>query len=126
MLKDTFYYGTGWISFSAAGTQSVNINIGKDADFNCNYFTLTVRQSDVTVTNWGGDILIKDSAAGKDLMNVAIPGAALAGDGRQPYPLPGGSRAFMRNTTIIVTITHNCATATDLNFVLHGDKVISY
>lgn len=126
--EENFYYATGWSPQMAAvgAAVTVNINIAADSPFKAYYMTIAVRQgaagAELLVANWAGDIQINDSQVGKNLLNIAGPVDALAGNGQFPYNL-APPRIFASNATIIVTFTSNVVTRTQCNLVLHGAKM---
>lgn len=126
--EDNFIYSTGWSDAMAAAGAVVNpqIAIAADAPFKCYYITAAIKQgqvgAEVLVLNWAGTVIIKDSALGKDLMNVEIPVDAIGGNGQLPYILTP-PRIFNVNTTIVFTITSNVAATTFVNFCFHGAKL---
>lgn len=119
-----FCYTTGWIALpaTAGATASATISILADANFMTKYMTIGVRQANVLVVNWAGDIQINDSGVGRDWYNAFSPVQAFAGSGSLPYPF-NPPRVTARNSSLVVTVRNNVATATDVNVVLHGSKV---
>ena len=127
-LEENFLYTTGWSDPMIAPGQAVNlvIMIGADAPFKCYYVTIHVAQGledcELLVQNWAGDIVWRDNVIGKDLMNMALPIDALAGNGRDVYNL-APPRIFNMATTLTFTITSNIVTRTIVSIVLHGAKM---
>lgn len=123
-LKLTFIYSTGVINLAAAigAVGNGTVLIGADADFKCNYYTAHVIQAGVLVFNWAGTVIIKDSAVGRDLSNVAIPLEAIRGTGELPYPL-NPPRLFSANSSVVVTLTNSVAVATAVHICFHGNKI---
>lgn len=120
-----FCYGTGWVTLPAVigGAANVVLNIDSDADFQANYLTIAVRQANLLIVNWSGDVQIADSAKGRTLFNVDSPVAAFAGNGQLPYPF-NPPRLFRKNASVRITFTNSVAIATDVNLVLHGNKLV--
>ncbi len=124
-IQEAHIYSTGIISLAATVGAALGptLSIAPDADFDVYMITAQALQADVIVSNWGGTIQILDnSSAGKGWFSVAIPFMAIAGDGRQPYPLPIPKR-LKAGTNLTIQVTNNVATATDLYLNLHGYKV---
>jgi hypothetical protein len=127
-LEENFLYTTGWSDAMAAPGAAVNlvIMIGADAPFKCYYVTIHVAQGnedcELLVADWAGDIVWRDNVIGKDLMNMALPIDALAGNGRDVYNL-APPRIFNMATTLTFTVTSNIATRTIVCIVLHGAKM---
>lgn len=120
-----FAYSSGWITtLAVAGNAQVGtLNIAADADFQANYMTITIRQAGLSIANFGGDILITDSARGRQLFNVASAIQAFAGNGQLPYPF-NPPRLFRKNSSIVIVVTNPAlATATDVQIVFHGNKI---
>ena len=119
-----FVYATSWITVPAAagGTVTATLNIMADADFQANYATVTVKQSDVLVANWGGSVQIDDSARGRTLFNVPLAVEHIRGYGGLPYPF-SPPRWFRRNSSVLITLTNNVATATFVQIAFHGNKM---
>lgn len=114
---------TGWVSFTVAGTENMPVTMDADAEFHARYMTVSVRQSDVIVNNWGGDILLNNTSAGILYSNIAVPGHALGGyDRRFTFDDP---LVISPKGTLVVGITHNTATATQVCVALHGSKYIA-
>ena len=124
MVLQSFIYTTGWIRLATVAGNAVEfvLTIGADADFKCNYVTCHVRQSNVLVANWAGDIVLNDSGKGRTLSNQAIALDAIAGNGQLPYPF-NPPRIFPANSSLVLTITNNVATATDAQVCFHGNKM---
>jgi len=105
---------------------NMQILIGADAPFKCYYITIHVAQGvedcELLVQNWAGEIVMRDNVIGKDLMNMALPIDALAGDGRDVYNV-APPRIFNISTTLTFTVTSNIATRTIVCIVLHGAKM---
>ncbi len=127
--RQNFWYTTGWSPapmIAIGGVSNLQILISQDAPFLVYYVTAHVRQgaagTEVLVLNWAGDIVWRDQSVGADLMNVAMPLDAMAGDGRDPYDL-APPRVFMNNTTVTFTATSNTAVRTEVNIVLAGAKL---
>lgn len=126
--EENFLYTTGWSDPMIAPGQAVNMQIliGADAPFKSYYVTIHVAQGvencELLVQNWAGDIVWRDNVIGKDLMNMALPIDALAGDGRDVYNL-APPRIFNISTTLTFTVTSNIATRTIVCIVLHGAKM---
>jgi len=120
-----FCYSTGAIVLAAiaGNVNAATINIGADADFQANYMTLTALQAGLVVVNWGGLVLINDTAVGKTFSNIAIAGDALRGTGGLPYPF-NPPRLFRGNSSITITVTNSAAAvATTVEVVFHGNKI---
>jgi hypothetical protein len=119
-----FVYTSGWVTVPAVvgGAVTHTMSILADADFEANYMTLAMKQADVLVTNWGGDVQIDDSGRGRTLFNVPLCADAIAGRGGLPYPF-NPARWFRRNSSIILTFTNNVATATYVQLAFHGNKM---
>lgn len=119
-----FCYSTGWVAMSTTAGNSVNTKIIIDAssDFQINYMTIHVRQSDLLVSSFAGDLQIEDSGRGRTFFNTPVPIDGLAGTGRLPYPF-NPPRVARKNSSLTITLTTNVTTATDVNIVLHGNKL---
>jgi hypothetical protein len=128
MREQNFVYGTGWSAAMVAAGAVANIQIvlADDAPFMVYYYTAHVRQGiqdcEVLVQNWAGTVLITETAAGKIMFNLAIPLDAIAGNGRDVYPLPP-PRLLQKSTTVAFAITSNIATRTQVFFCMHGSKL---
>ncbi len=126
--EENFLYTTGWSDPMIAAGQAVNMQIliGADAPFKVYYVTIHVAQGledcELLVQNWAGEIIWRDNVIGKDLMNMALPIDALAGDGRDVYNV-APPRIFNLSTTLTFTITSNVVTRTIVCIVLHGAKM---
>lgn len=127
-MLQNFFYTTGWSAqmIAVGGVANMQILISQDAPFLVYYVTAAVRQgaagTEVLVANWAGDIVWRDQSVGADLMNVAMPLDALAGNGRDVYDL-APPRVFQNNSTLTFTATSNVATRTQVNIVLAGAKM---
>lgn len=120
-----YCYSTGIITVAGVvGAQNqATINVLADAPFACYYITGTVVQAGlVLVPTWGGTVQIDDTGVGRTFFDVPIRFDNIAGNARQPYPLPM-PRRVARNSTLLVTFTNTIATATDVEMVLHGYKL---
>lgn len=122
--RQSFTYTTGWRTLPIiVGNQlQVTLAILADADFECVYLTGGARQAGLLVATWSGLIQIQDSSAGREMFNVAVPFDAIAGTGRQPYPLQP-PRRWQANSSIIITWTVPVVTATDVYVAFHGNKL---
>jgi hypothetical protein len=120
-----FCYSTGWVTLPAVAGSVTNtvLNILADADFQANYMTITVKQANVLVANWGGSVQIDDSSRGRTLFNQASAVDAFAGSGQLPYPF-NPPRLFRRNSSVTISFTNNVATATEVQLVFHGNKLV--
>lgn len=121
-----FVYSTPWVVLPAvAGSVTVSVlNILADADFQVNYMTIAVRQANVLVVTWAGDVQIDDSGRGRTLFNIATAVDAFRGTGELPYPFKP-PRLFRRNSSVSISFTNNVATVTDVQLSLHGNKLLS-
>jgi len=119
-----FVYTTGWFTVDnvVGATATHTLNIIADADFQAVYMTVAVRQVNVLVANWAGDVQVEDSARGRTLFNTALAADAIAGAGGLPYPF-NPPRLFRRNSSVLVTITNNITTETDVQVAFHGNKM---
>ncbi len=119
-----FTYSTGWMVMAAAvgAPGTATLSILSDANFLAKYMTVAVMQADVLVNNWAGTLLINDSGVGRDLSNIATVVQAFQGSGSLPYPFDP-PRVFAKNSSLVITVTNNVATATKVQVVLHGSKV---
>lgn len=126
--EENFLYTSGWSAAIAAvgGTAQNVISIASDAPFKAYYLTVSVRQgaagSELLVDTWAGDIQINDAQVGKNFFNVAGPVHAIQGSGQRPYILTP-PRIFAASTSVLVTVTSNVATRTQVNITLHGAKL---
>ena len=126
--EENFLYTTGWSAPMIAAGQAENlvIMIGADAPFKCYYVTIHVAQGlencELLVQDWAGEIVWRDNVIGKDLMNMALPIDALAGNGRDVYNM-APPRIFNLSTTLTFTVTSNVVTRTIVCIVLHGAKM---
>ena len=120
-----FCYGSGIMAIPAVIGNSVVslISIAADAPFEAKYLTISVTQVNLVVTNWGGTIQIDDSAKGRTLFNNAIGVDHIRGNGGLPYAF-NPPRLFDQNSSITITVTNNVATATNVEVVLHGNKLV--
>jgi len=100
------------------------VSILADANYQANYMTVAVRQVNVLVNNWAGDLQVDDSGVGRTLFNIATCVQAFQGSGSLPYPF-NPPRLFARNSSLVVTVVNNVATATDVQVVFHGNKMYS-
>jgi hypothetical protein len=119
-----FVYTTGWFTVDnvVGATATQTLNIMSDADFQAVYMTVAVRQANILVVNWAGDIQIDDSARGRTLFNTPLAVDAIAGGGGLPYPF-NPPRLFRGSSSVLVTITNNVATETDVHVAFHGNKM---
>lgn len=128
MREENFFYSTGWLAQMTAVGQTVagNISIAADTPFKIYYLTVHVRQgaqgTELLVLTWAGDIQIADSAVGKTFFNVPTAVDAIAGNGRDPYVLTP-PRIVASNSTLVVSVTSNVVTRTQVQVVLHGAKL---
>lgn len=120
-----FIYTTEFVNVAAAaGAVGVaTLAITADADFEAKYMTVTVRQANVVVVNWGGLVQVDDSGRGRTLFSQALAIDAIRGNGQLPYPF-NPPRLFRRNSTVTITFTNNVATATEVQLALHGNKLL--
>jgi len=121
-----FCYSSAWMSLAAAAgaTATATLSILADANYQANYMTIAVRQVNVLVANWAGDVQVNDSAVGRDLFNIATCVQAFQGSGSLPYPF-NPSRLFAANSSLVITVVNNVATVTDVQVVFHGNKVFA-
>jgi len=121
-----FCYSSPWMALAAAAAAVANSTLAilADADYQANYMTVAVRQANVLVANWAGDLQVDDSAAGRTLFNMATCVQAFQGSGSLPYPF-NPPRLFARNSSLVITVVNNVATATDVQVVFHGNKVFA-
>jgi len=119
-----FCYSSPWMVLAAAAGAIANstLSILGDANYQANYMTIAVRQANVLVANWGGEVQIDDSGVGRTLFNVATCVHAFQGSGSLPYPF-NPPRLFARNSSLVITVVNNVATATDVQVVFHGNKM---
>lgn len=123
-LQLYYVYSTGQVALPAVAGAQVNANISilADADFACHYISGVATQANLIVLNWAGLVQINDAGVGRTFFNVAIPFDSIAGNARQPYPLPI-PRRVARNSTLVLTFTNPVATATNVHLSLHGYKL---
>lgn len=94
MAKDFFVYQIPFTSAIAAGGQATNqVTLDADADFLWQKFTCYAAvgsdgQTESTRVVPGLSVIITDTASGRQLMNSAVPLAALIGTGPLPFILP--------------------------------------
>lgn len=118
-----FSYSTGPVVVPANGTATGIITIDADADFECRFFEGSAIQAGVLIFNWAGTILITDSALSFGLSNVAITFDAIAGNGRQPYPLEPAKR-IKKNSSLTFAFNDPSGVQTTVYFVLSGNKLV--
>ena len=117
----TFKYTTGFVSLAATAGVTVQAEILIDQlDFAASDITVTVRQGNVVVDNWGGLVYIESQDG--PWSNTAIPVDSIAGDGKQPHPLTPPRRCFA-GKVLKITFTNNVATATEVCLTLHGNRI---
>ena len=125
--SDYYWYVTNISAgLAAAGVANTSIQIDNGTDF---YWLATTYQADLAgaaLTESGNiiplvTVLINDTGSSRNLMNVAVPLPALAGDGKRPYRLIR-PRLFRANSVINFTWTNYSAgtTYSDLYFTMHG------
>lgn len=127
--KDYYWYAPD--PFAIQSTDPVinqTINISDDGDF---YWTATSYQISIAgallteATNIIPLITINivDTGSQRNLMNIPVPLAAIAGDGKRPYRLPK-PRIFTRNSTIQLKFVPFLVAGTiyTVQFVMHGYK----
>lgn len=122
---ESFYYSSGPIAMLAAAgaVGNATINIAADADFSCNYMTISVVQAGLIVLNWAGLILINDTAVGKTFGNIAASAEGFRGTGQLPYPF-NPPKLFRGNSSITITTTNSAAAvATTVEVIFHGNKI---
>lgn len=120
-----YAYSTGIVTVAGVvGAQvQATIQILADAPFAAYYITGSVTQAALTLfATWAGTVQIDDTGVGRTFFDQPIRFDNIAGNARQPYPLPM-PRRVARNSTLLVTFTNNIATATDVEMVLHGYKL---
>ena len=119
-----FFYSVPYtvIAAVALAQNTAVVNISADADFEWVYCTAVVKQAGLIVTNWSGTVMIEDNSPGRTLFNTPIPLDAIAGNGRQPYPL-SPPRLLYKNSTLTLTFTNFVATETHVSVTLHGNKL---
>lgn len=121
-----FCYTSPWMTLAAAvsAPASSTISILGDANFQANYMTIAVRQVNVLVTNWAGTLQIDDTGAGRNLFSAATCIQAFQGSGSLPYPF-NPPRLFVLNSSLVISLVNNVATATDVQVVFHGNKIFA-
>ena len=121
-----FCYSSPWMAMAAAAGAIANstISILADANYQANYMTIAVRQANVLVNNWAGDVQVDDSGVGRTLYNIATCVQGFQGSGSLPYPF-NPPRLFARNSSLVVTVVNNVATATEVQVVFHGNKMFT-
>jgi hypothetical protein len=128
--KDYFWYGPALFTMSSVLTPVTNnIQIDADANFMWIASTYQIDIAGALLTESTNiiplvSLLINDTGSGKNLMNVAVPLASIAGDGKRPYRLPR-PRVFGANATIQLNWTAFVVAGTTYNirFTMHGFKV---
>lgn len=125
-IQQYFAYSTGWFATAAAAgaAATATLQIQADADFQANYMTIAVRQANLIIANFAGDIIINDTAVGRTLFNVPSAIDAFIGNGQLPYPF-NPPRLFKKNSTITITVNNPpvLAIATGVQVVFHGNKL---
>lgn len=122
VLQLYYVYSHANLVLGANATVAVTIAVLADADFAAHYITGQVLQANVLVANWGGTLQIDDTGVGRTFFNQAINFDAIAGDARQPYPMPI-PRRVARNSTLVLTYVNNVATVTTVQLQIHGYKL---
>lgn len=122
--KEGFFFTTGWCIAIAAvgGTSTSTILIAADAPFLVYRISGHVRQANVLVTNFAGDVQINESQINRNMFNVPAAMDLFVAPGAPPYDMTP-PRLFAANTTLIVTFTSNVATSTQCEITLHGAKL---
>jgi hypothetical protein len=104
-----YTYAVRFIAIPASGTQSQNITIDNDADFDAfqgvywaNDTTANKTLSSIVAPSAVVDILTQDT---QRMNNIALPITMLFGDARNPLVLPQ-VRRFNRRTVITFNVTN--------------------
>lgn len=125
MRRQTKYYATELLSLAAAigDEQQDTILIPTNEPFECKFIMGAALQAGVIVTNWGGTVMIQDNVKDRALFSEEILFSLIAGDGRNPFPLDP-PRLFPGASTVTITFTNNVATATQVQLVFYGNKLL--
>jgi hypothetical protein len=113
---DYFTYGVSFAALAPAGTATGTFNIEADSDF---LWSKAAFQADIAAAAFTASaqpvpnvtVLITDTGAGRQLMNVAVPLATLFGTGQLPFILPR-QRRFASRSTVNVSLTNYDAAVT--------------
>lgn len=127
VIEDFFSYSTGVIVLAAAiGANGLaNIAIQADSDFvweKLTYFADAGAQlTEATKVVPLAQIMITDTGSGRQMFNVPMNLATIAGTGSLPYIL-SRPKLFDANSTIQISLTNRIATAVNIEVVLSGRK----
>lgn len=126
--NDIFFYSTAYFTMGAAigALATQNVQIDADGDF---YWCATSYQADVAAaalteaTNVIPLVTVEYVAtgSGRFLQNIAMPLAAVAGDGKRPYRFTR-PRILVAQTTFQLKFVNRAAIAYQIQVVLHGYK----
>lgn len=128
ILKDFFIYHIDFTALAAGTTQTDNIQIQADADFEVQKLTYfadiagagqTLDTLVVPLTT----VLIVDSGSGRQIMDRAVPIPSFFGDGRIPFILPQ-PRIFVQRSNITFTLVNfSVAITYNIRLSLIGTKL---
>jgi hypothetical protein len=128
MLKDFFIYGANFLAIAAGITQTNNITIQADSDFElqklCFASDLNAGvQTDSTRTIPQCTLIILDTGSGRQLMNQGIDLTTFFGNGSEPFILPTPKK-FRANTALSLALTnYSVAQTYNVRLSLIGMKV---
>jgi hypothetical protein len=122
--QDFYIYTAAFGNLAALGTNTQNVQIQSDSDFEwieATYFgVLHGQTAPFTTIPLPVNITLVDSGSSRQLFNAPLPLSSFAGDGRQPFILPV-SRLFKAYSNIQATATSfdaaNVYDFVSLNFI---------
>lgn len=132
VAKDFYVYTETFLDLENSTTQSGNIDIQADSDFQLQKLTVSAQVSLGTQYTVSTEIipsvaiLITDSGSGRNLFEAAIPVSTVFGNGRLPFILPT-AKLFPARSTITLNVS-NFATDSEadiarIDFAFIGYKI---
>lgn len=129
--KDFFIYTTGRFSVAPAAQATQNIAIQADADFEIVKLTAFsdlagAAQTRATQVVPNVNVLITDTGAGRQLMNVAVPLNSMFGTAQEPFILPIPKIIKARSNLQIVITSFEAANTDYLTLNFIGNKIFTF
>lgn len=128
ILKDFFTYSIDFDSVAAGLSETDNIQIQADADFEIQKLTFfadiagaaqTVTTSVIPLMS----VLLVDAGSGRQLMDRALAVPALFGDGKIPFILPTTRILAARSNLTVTVVNFSAATTYRLRLNFIGTKL---
>ena len=130
IIKDFFVYTSPVFSnIGANASQTQNISILADSDFEIQKLTMWANIANGTLTNATQvlpnlNVLITDTGSGRQFMNTAVPVASLFGTAQNPFILPMPKLVRARSVLAIQVTNFDAAVTTyQLYLSFIGNKI---